>query len=198
MTHKPPTAAPGTLQPHSSILPKAIVWFAVQLVALIMAGVNVPLWARGSSPTTKFALDFMLVAQVATSSLLFPWLLGPRRAAVVMVLVAIAFAGGAGWLSGAGIPRTVEAGLGVAIWLVALGLWLDLLNERISRLLGVLSASCLTIGSANFAYLWVEFREGTLPQGRPMVWSVIVCVLIGAVVAHLRVARRTSDKLSTI
>jgi hypothetical protein len=140
----------------------------------------------------------MLVAQVATSSLLFPWLLSPRRAAISTVLVALAFVGGAGWLGGAGIPKTVEAGLGVAIWLVALAIWSDVSKERTARLLGVASAICLTIGSAIFAYLWVEFREGTLPPCRVTVWSVVGCVLTGALVARAWVARASSDKLSTI
>ncbi len=198
MTHELPTAAPGLTQPNSSILPRTIVWVAVQLVALLLAGMNVSLWARGSLPGNRFAISFMLVAQVAMSSLLFPWLLSSTRAGVVMVSVAVAFVGVAGLVEGAGLPKIVEAGLGVAIWLVALRLWSERLKHRTARLLGVLGASWLAIGSATFAYFWLEFREGTLPHTRLIVWSVVLSVLVSALVAHLIARRGPSDKFSTI
>jgi hypothetical protein len=133
-----------------------LVWLALQLLALLIPLLRVPLAAGYPRPAELLAAHVMVVTQVTASALLFPWLLRNRASAIAAVATTWPFAALAGAVSGLPPMRALSAGSYVTAWMVAWWAWPEFAPAR-ARGAAVAAASLLAAGSLALFYLWLEF-----------------------------------------
>lgn len=161
-TSPPTTDVPKPPPPPRVAFWPVFIWLAVQMLALLAAGVRIPFSARFPVPEENVAIHEMLVAQMIASALLFPMLFPTLATGVIVVGSAPLMLQLAGVLAG-----EVEAVKWAyvcaysAIWLIGLGLWSTALRTARARLYGVAVAGAVVIGGAMLAYLHREFGAPT-------------------------------------
>jgi hypothetical protein len=113
-------------QPSQALVPKkgiavpVVVWLATQVLAIALSATRIPLWANAPRATELFALQYVLIAQLAASSLIFPWLMRSRGEAAAVIATAWPMIFFAGLLSPAPVSTLVIAGIYISGWLLAL------------------------------------------------------------------------------
>lgn len=159
----PPGSAPRGA-PASPFWP-CLVWIAVQVGALLLAGLRVPLSARFPAPAESLAMHEMAVAQTLFSALLFPFLFRDRVAGAFVLASAPLFMQLASFVSAQGENWvTVAVAVHVGLWLVALWLCAAALRGGAARLYAVAVAVLLCAGGATLAYLHREFATAMAGQ----------------------------------
>ena len=149
-----------------------VVWLAAQLLILIIAAARVPLAARYPEPAEQLAPQLLLCGQVIAASLLFPWLLRDIRTTAQVLVTALPFQLGAAFLSGISV-REIAPSIGyVDGFLVALAIWSPLLRQSLAQSIGVVLASCLTLGGGMLRYLRVEYSGGR-GEAVPHAWETV-------------------------
>jgi hypothetical protein len=146
--------APAPAGPHIAALAG---WLALQLAALLLAGLQVPLSDNFPRPAESMALDEMLVVQVGFAALLFPILLPNLPTAVIAIVATWPLVQLAGALAAVEPLRVFLSGAYVCGWLALLALWRSILPCHKSRMFGVAVAALLSIGAAVLWYLRAEF-----------------------------------------
>jgi hypothetical protein len=158
-----------------------LLWLLIQLAALSLATLRIPLAAKYPQPGELLATHVMLAAQVAASALVFPYLMRDWRTAAAVIAAAWPFAASASVLSALPPGAAALGELYVTLWLVALALWSAVLRGPRSRAYGVAIAAALSIGGAALWYLSLEFNPaGGAAQGngaRLLAVSPIIAVL---------------------
>jgi len=182
---------------QDSIAAVTVTWMVVQTVPLVLCAMNVPLWARSTSPGPRLAIQTMVSVQVGMSALLFPWLLASRQRSIIVMVLTEVFVCAAGVLAGTGVTDLLQVGAALLIWLVALRVWSGELCGPVQELIGVAVASCVTIGGAISAYLWSEFAERDVQNTRVLLWTMPVAVLLSGLWARRSALTDSGDKLST-
>jgi hypothetical protein len=144
-------------------------WLALQMLALLAAGLRVPFSARFVVPEEQLALHEMFTLQMIASALLFPILL--RNVATAATVIAITplmvqLAGVIGAQS-EWIPLTADCAY-PTLWLIGLALWASALRRSSkAQLYGVTAATLLVIGGVLVAYLGREYGA----PGQPLDWA---------------------------
>src|SRR5271165_735737 len=95
-------------------------WLAIQLITIAVSAARWPLWARAPFTGERLALAAVLVAQVASASMLFPYLLSTVRSTVLALASAAAMGALAGNLADSGAPQMLLGEGYVAVWLIVL------------------------------------------------------------------------------
>ena len=168
MTQPPrPVPAPAALaRTDRSPAAPLFCWLVIQLLALSLGALRVPLSARFPPPGEQFALHIVLATQVVASALLFPLLLRDVKTSAMVILTIAPFVQLASYLSIVGPARAALATAYVAAWLTTLALWRMILRGHRSRMLGVACALALSLGGAIVWYVRAESRGGA-----PIDWS---------------------------
>ena len=135
-----------------------ILWLLIQLAALSLAALRIPLAAKYPRPEEMYATHVLLAAQVAASALLFPYLLRDAQASIAMIAAAWPFAAAAAGLSGLSLSRAAAGEAFVCTWLLALALWRGALQSERARLGAVAVAAMVSLGWAALGYLAIEFN----------------------------------------
>jgi hypothetical protein len=151
---------PTASHTSSHFLP-LILWLGVQLLALALAAMQVPLSDQFPRPAERMALDEMLVAQVLAATLLFPMLLPSAGATVLLIAATWPFLQLAGVLSSAPAKSIVVGGCYVGSWLLVLRLFRSALRTQKAELTGVAVATAIALGGAMMWYLRAEFALDT-------------------------------------
>lgn len=119
-----PTArsSPQANPDNNSLASLVLLWCALQLAAITLSASGVALWARPDRPVELLAPNHLLAVQIVACALLFPWLLGDWRRAVVTALTGTVMLQLAGLLSGAtsALPWWFAA---LSMWIAALWSW---------------------------------------------------------------------------
>src|SRR5262245_36524683 len=102
-----PSATPP-LKPDSQPIPALLIWLATNLVALCIGAARVPLWARFPTHTEQYAIDEMIVMQLAAASLLCQVLLCDLRTTLLIAASSLPFIGLSGLLAG---TRTTDVAI---------------------------------------------------------------------------------------
>lgn len=152
-------ASPPPPLAHRSPAGPLFLWLVVQLFALSLAALRVPLAARFPPPGEQFAIHTMLATQIIASALLFPFLLRDLPTSVMVILTLAPFVQLASYLSAVPITRAALAALYVGVWLTTLALWRAMLRSRRGQMVGVASAVALSLGGAVIWYVRAESRE---------------------------------------
>jgi hypothetical protein len=134
-----------------------LLWLLVQLAALSVAALGIPLAAKYPQPAEVLATHVMLATQVAAGALHFPYILGDWRTAAGVIAAAWPFAATASVLSATPLNTTAAAEAYVSIWLFGLALWCAVLPGPRSKSYGVAVAATLTVGGGCLWYLGREF-----------------------------------------
>jgi hypothetical protein len=112
-----------------------------------------------------FAAHVIVLGQVITASLLFPFLLRDRRAAVAVIASAWPFVALGGMLSALPAGRMAVAAAYVSLWLAALAAVRRALPRRFHPA-AVAAASLIVIGMPLLFYLSVEFGDADFTADR--------------------------------
>jgi hypothetical protein len=140
-------------------------WLALQLIALGICTYRVRFWARAPSTVEQSALVVMLALQIATSSMLFPYLLSSVRLAILSLVTAWPLGQLAAYLSDTTLGALVCGESYVCVWLAALFLWTRTLRNDASRRLAAAIATLFCLGGPVLFYLRMDF--GNEPQFIP-------------------------------
>ncbi len=149
-------------------------WLAIQLLALLVPALRVPLAAKYPSPAELSAVAVMLAAQVGAGSLLFPTLMSGRRTAAAVIATVWPFQTLAALLAAVPPSHVVLPGAYVTAWLASLALWRAALPSASARLWGVGVASTASLGGAALWYLRSEWSDGAAeaPWFGPLIFTV--------------------------
>ena len=152
---------PDARQEHALALtgPLAL-WVALQLAAVGVAVLRVPLAAQYPEPAEGMAAYLVTGVQVVGAALLFPFLLRDGRNAAVIVASAWPFLLAAGYLAGRSPAELARPAVYITVWLAALAAWAPALKTRRARAAGVAVAGLLALGGAALRYLRLEFAAG--------------------------------------
>lgn len=178
------SAAPQKSRHGVSPIVPLLIWLAVQLLALLMAVMRIPMSARFHQPAEDLAVEMMVVSQVAASAMLFPLLMRDGKTTLILIAASWPFAQLAGFLSNVPPMRMAAASLYVSTWLAALGIWRAALPSQRSQLIGIAVATILSLGGPLLAYLRLEFSSGKIDPR-----------LLGPVVAAIGLSRSAFPSL---
>jgi len=135
-----------------------LVWLALQLLVLLLPVLQVPLSDEFPRPAERLAIEEMVIAQIALSSLLLSYLLRDMAATFVIAASTWPFLLLAGLLSSTSSHRLLQVGAFISIWLMALGLLRS--DSRKWNAWTTSIISTISIGGALAAYLRSEFSSG--------------------------------------
>lgn len=156
-----------SVQPPAITAP-LLVWLLIQLAALLISALQIPLSARFPRPAERLALEEMIVVQIAVSSLAFPFLLRDRWAAAGAIGSAVVFQQIAALLAAVEPLTALLTGAFVACWLAALALWNDAIDSARGRLAATAAAGAFSLGGPLLWYLAAEFTR----NGFSLHWRV--------------------------
>ncbi|MGB7156423.1 MAG: hypothetical protein WBD40_00065 [Tepidisphaeraceae bacterium] len=159
MSDAPPISAAAPLPAHRSPAAPLFLWLVIQLIALALAALRVPLSARFPLPGEQFAIHIMIVVQVTAAALLFPLLLRDATTTLMVILTTVPFLQLAAYLSSVSLSRAGLAGGYVACWIATLALSRAMLRTRQAEMLGVALALAWSVGGAVIWYVNAESRE---------------------------------------
>jgi hypothetical protein len=181
------------------------VWMLIQLIVLSLSAAGVPLWYRAPEPVARVAAAQMLVAQLAASALLFPWLMRNVMSGACVILVSAPFLQLAALLAEVELARAAVAWSVAALWMNALLAWsVALRASGRAQLIGTAVAGSLTLGAPVLRYLRLEFSRPIrpIPETTPWLdpvagalaqiqagtldawpWLAPACLLLGGVLA---------------
>lgn len=170
----------------SSITGPLLLWLTVQLLALLLAVLRVPLAAQHPQPAELLAAQILVVVQVTAAALLFPYLLRSAHTTAAVAVTTFPFLVLAGMLSAVPGTRLTVAGSYVIAWIVALWI-LNLSFLAGGRPIGVAGAALLTVGTLVAFYLRLDLGMNTSaepdePAGRwaPLSPSVAALSLLSS------------------
>lgn len=182
-----------------SINPAAVVvWVMIQLITLLVAGMDLPLFARPTEAASRYALIWMASTQFAILSLLFPWLLANLRQSLFIFAATPPFVALAGFMAQAAVESIATVTILILIWLCGLSVWRSILSSPTLGQIGICLASSLCIGGAAVTYLLVEFGDMNRNPilGQRTLFVALLIHLAMALIAWC-VARLFRAKLST-
>lgn len=136
-------------------------WLAIQMIALAVAALRVPLSARYAAPAEALAVHVMVVVQTAASAMLFPLLFRTVANFVLSAGAAVLFLQIAGFLAARVDARLAWCAGYVVVWMAGLAVWAGILRSHRARMYGVAAFAMLTIGGVVVAYLGREFGAPT-------------------------------------
>ena len=157
----PDAAAPTAATPATGPL---ALWLLVQLAAVALAVLRVPLAARYPEPAERRAAHLVLATQVIAAGLLLPLLFRDRRTAVAVVASAWPFQLAAGYLAGMPPAALAWPAAFVTAWLAALACGAAQLRTPRAQAIGITIATLLALGGGVLRYLRLEFGRG-VPEG---------------------------------
>jgi hypothetical protein len=176
-----------------------LLWLTIQLGAILLAVLRVPLAAVYVEPPERLAPQLMLTMQVVIVGMLFPFLLRDWRLALQVTATALPFQLAAAYLGGLAAREILSAMAFMATWTLTLTVWRASLRSRTAELAGACLATCLTLGGGILHYLRLEFAPGPAPaaafetaspllttlaavDGNPtrLGWILLVCLLLAA------------------
>jgi hypothetical protein len=149
-----------------------VLWFAVQLGALLLSLLRVSFAAAYPRAGELLAAHVMVVSQVVAAALLFPYLMRTWPAAVAVVASSWPFDAVAGVFSAAPAGHVVWAAAYVTAWLLVLAIWNRALPEQ--RGIAMAAAALAAIGGCAVFYLRLEFAAGDIDAAD--VWAVAPAV----------------------
>lgn len=155
-----PATAPSGPPPSTAPL---LLWLLIQLGAILLVVLRVPLAAGYPEPAERLAPHLLLAVQVVAAGMLFPFLLRDWRAAVQVIATAVPFQLASGYLAGIEARAMLPAMAFCLSWILLLALWRPSLGTARARMLGVSVATCLTLGGGILHYLRLEFAAGSSP-----------------------------------
>lgn len=143
-----------------------LLWLAIQISALGLAAGRVPLWGRAAQVTELWAVEYLIIAQIAGSALTFPWLMGSWRSTAVVISTVWPFLFLAALFSPMPIGSIVCVGAYITAWLLALAILLPPLSSTEARLTAIAIAGLWAAGGPIFTFLHLEYAAGEPHSGR--------------------------------
>jgi hypothetical protein len=171
------SSAPPRKPPALQSTAQLLLWLAIQLAAILLAALQIPLAARYPEPAERLAPQLLLAVQVIGAGMLFPFLLRDWRHAVNIAAPGFPFQLAAAYLGGLATREILPASVFVGAWILILTLWRACLRSPGAQMIGVLLATCLTLGGGILRYLRLEFSltsaaEPTFETASPLLTTL--------------------------
>ncbi len=152
---RPPELTPAFAAPGPLLL-----WLLIQLAALLLATLRVPLAASGPEPADLYALHIVVIVQIATAAALFPALMRDWVTTTMVICSTWPFQLAGGYLAALAPSRIASVAAYVATWLLALAIVGRALKGNRSRLLASSIVLSYVLGDVLLRYVRVEFATG--------------------------------------
>jgi hypothetical protein len=162
---------PPPAHPLSLLAPVAI-WTTLQFLAILLAGLRIPLSAGYPRPAEGVAVHVLVFVQMVSLSALFPLLLRSWPAAVLVTVLSWPYLLLASFLATASMEATLRVGAIVTAWAICLAAWGWALRSDAQRAVAVAGSLLLTLGGAVVAYLAAEYRPDPLAGSGLRWWQV--------------------------
>jgi len=184
----------------SSLIAPLLVWSIVQLIALLASAARVRLWATFPASGESLALIELLTIQLIASSLVFPFLCRTRGSTLAISLTSLPAFAFAGFLSQANWTAVLACFAFLALWLIGLAGWREVVRTEPAQLIAISIASIFAIGGAVVGYLMREAGKEVLGLSsaslifesvrisiRPdfQAFFVVLCIAISGVAASV-------------
>jgi hypothetical protein len=151
---------------QTSSLPLSLfIWLAVQTLALTLAALRVPLWARAPEAGEFLAIPILLIVQILSAALLSPRLASDWRIAVMAIACVWPFAVLAGLLAVTGVMTILLAGGYVTGWLIVLFAWQSALESSRSKMIGAAVAATWAASGPLLLFIRTEYGGSPAPTG---------------------------------
>ena len=159
----PPALSPATVQttPAGPATGALLIWLGVQILALVVPALRLPLAAKYPSPEELNAVAVMLAVQVGASSLLFPVITREWRTAAASVATLWPILMLAALLAASPPAHVIVPALYVTAWLTCLAVWRAMLPAP-ALMWAVALAAAVSLGGGALRYLYLEFAPGTV------------------------------------
>ena len=161
---------------HSTFTP-LLVWLLIQLIAIGLSVARIPFYGKSfPQPAELLASNVMLIVQIGTSAMLFPFLFRDTWATGIVIAASWPFTIVAGFVTGLMDPwLPIEAAGYVTLWLLGLAVWRSILRSARAQACGIAVAMLSAFGGPLAWYLRAEF--GNSSGGSPDLWGPIFGVL---------------------
>jgi hypothetical protein len=160
------TASASFTRPPSPSI-RLLVWLLVQIGALMLAALRVPLWAHAPAGGEFLALQVLGTTQILAGALLSPLLVRDWRSAAMAIATVWPMLLLAGFLASADLGSTAWVGTYVSAWLLVLAVWHPPLPSTGHRMtLSALAATWAAAGPV-LMYAHSEFPVPPLPPFSP-------------------------------
>jgi hypothetical protein len=133
------------------------VWMLAQMIALLIGASGIKLSVNFPQPPESMAMHEMLIAQIAVSSMLFPFLMRGWRTSISVIATSWPMLVLASIIAESERAALIAACGYLTTWLVVLVLWNKILQLHRLQLIGVAAAGFFSIGGTVMAYLISEF-----------------------------------------
>ncbi|HWE94828.1 MAG TPA: hypothetical protein VG269_12760 [Tepidisphaeraceae bacterium] len=160
-------ATPRSAAPSPSIT--LLVWLLLQIGALMLAALRVPLWAHAPAGGEFLALEILGATQILAGALLFPVLLSDWRSSAMAIGVAWPMLLLAGFLANSPIGTMLLAGGYVSAWLLVLAIWRLPLSSTKPQLTASAVAAGWAAAGPVLIYAHAEFPLSPLPPLSPTI-----------------------------
>jgi hypothetical protein len=150
------TRSPSSSPIDAISLAPILIWFLIQLAALVLAAFRVPLAAEYPQPAEFHAVQILLVAQFAWVTMLFPSLLRTWMMTLIVICAGWTMLIMAGALSAWAIADVLPLGTFLSLWIVSLGLMRAALPWNWQMIASAI-ASAYVIGGPLVWYLRSDF-----------------------------------------
>src|SRR5207237_206302 len=148
----------GTSQlPTASATPPLAIWMTLQTLALALAALRLPLWARAPEAGEFRAIPLLLIVQILAAAVLAPRLTSHWRTAIMAIVSAWPFATLAGLLGATSISTILLAGAYVTGWLIVLWSWQLPLATMKSKMIGAAVAATWAAGGPVLFFIRAEY-----------------------------------------
>ena len=212
-------AKPPPTFPHLGAL---FLWLVIQLLALALPTLQIPLSDNFPRPIERLAVHELVIVQVLAAAMLFPMLFKNIATTIALVASTWPFLQLAGMLAATPTPRLLCAALYLALWMTALALINATLRSRRAQLQATALTTSFTLAGPLLWYLYHEFDTdvtanhdllltGTNPilsateilnsqrRSGSSMWVLMLILLASSLIAALLTRRRVAklDNLST-
>ena len=150
-----------------------LLWLSIQLIALALAALGVPLAAHYIQPPQSQALGLLFVVQISAASLLFPLLCRSWQSATAAAFVAVPTLSFAAALAAEPISAMTPLAVDVGLWLTGLAIWRCTLNPS-WQLRFTSFVFTVTVGGALLWYLRAEFVDNGIPPNHSILFGPLI------------------------
>ena len=173
--------------PTSSHLPPLSLWLAIQLLALLLPTLHIPLSDNFPRPIERVALDEMLIVQITAAALLIPMLFTSASTTLILIAGTWPFLQLAAMLSATNSQRLLLAALYLAAWMTTLAFINAALHGTRTRMRAVALATSFTLAGPLLSYLYAEFA--------PVDHAPRIITALNPILSALEIARDDESSL---
>jgi hypothetical protein len=134
-----------------------ILWLVLQLATIALTTSRTPLWANYPKTSEQLTLKALLVTQIVSAALLFPFLLRSVGSTIATLATSLPFMLVAAGISSTAISQTLWAAAYVGGWIISLAAWVPNLRSDGLKRGAIALATCIALAGPALTYLRADY-----------------------------------------